>query len=76
MNRDLEVPIAFLKLNSCKSEHYTIWRKYENSIFEAVKIKLNQLYILFMLLINLMVNLLYRKYGEPLHNFSKIGPGV
>ena len=22
--------------------NYTVWRKYENSIFEAVKIKLNQ----------------------------------
>ena len=27
-------------------------------------------------LINLTVNYLHRKYGVPLHNFSKIGPEV
>ena len=42
---------------------------YENSIFEAVKIKLNQFYVLFMHLINMIVNYLSRKYGIPLHGF-------
>ena len=69
MNRDLEVPISFIKLKPCECLHYTIWRKYENSIFEAVKIKLNQLYVLFMHLSNLIVNYLYRKYGIALHYF-------
>ena len=54
-----------------------MWGKYENSIFEIVKIKLNQLYVLFIHLINLIVNYLYRKYAVPLHTFfSKIGPEV
>ena len=70
MNRNLEVPISFFKLKPCKHEHYTIWRKQENSIFEAVKIKLNQLYVFFMHLINPIVNyLIYRKYGVLLHFF-------
>ena len=41
MNRNSEVPISFFELKSCKTLHYTIWRKYEKSIFEAVKIKFN-----------------------------------
>ena len=36
--------------------------------FEADKIKLNQVYVLFMHLINLTENTLYRKYWAPLHN--------
>ena len=48
MNRNLEVPVSVFKLKPCKRKHYTIRRKYENSIFEAVNIKLNQLYVLFM----------------------------
>ena len=51
-----------------------MWRKYEISIFEAVKIKLNQSYVLFVYLINLIVNYLYRKYRFII--FSKIGPEV
>ena len=70
MNRNLEVPISFFKLKPCKHLYYNIWRKYEtekeeiwlspmtNSIFEVVKIKLNQLYVLLMHLINLMINYL------------------
>ena len=48
-----------------------MWRKYENSIFEAVKIKLNQLYVLFMHYINPIVNYmyLYSKYAVLHLNF-------
>ena len=55
---------------------YTIWRKYENSIFEALKIKLNKLYVLFMHWINLTVYYLKRKYAVLLHNFLNIGQEV
>ena len=39
MNRNSEVPLSFLELKPCKIEHDATWRKYENSIFEAVKMK-------------------------------------
>ena len=45
--------------------------KYENSLFEAVKIKLNQLNVLFMYLINLIINNLYGKYGVPLKKLDQ-----
>ena len=56
-------------LKPCERKHYTISRKYNNSIFEAVKIESKKLYVLFMYLINLIENYLYRKYTVPLHNF-------
>ena len=60
MNRNLEVPIQIFKLEPCIYELYTILRKNKNAIFEAVKIKLKQLYVLFIHLINLIVHYLYK----------------
>ena len=31
----------FFQLKPCKNYHYTIWKKYENSIFEDVNTKFN-----------------------------------
>ena len=42
--------------------------KIRKFIFEGVKTKLNKLYVLFVHLINLIVNYLYTPYGVPLHN--------